>query len=578
MAKKKKPTRKSKEPSINIYSLDPLGDEDFDFFPHMGLKKLSGLEKELTQQLKSGIYKPFMQLVEYSAEFQKGKKHVLKNAEPLEAESTKHDVYSAEMVEQQEKQPAATRLEMLSRQFAKSNIPLRPRWYHNPLQYFDHVLLSDGYTNSFGGTVIDTYADFIMPKTIKPVLKLRHPKQIGNKQAQENKIKKNQEIIEKLEAIDEWYSDRGRMAQDPFMDIPLQQKFKALIINHITFGRDAAILENWKHLNPVTVDKCEYKGLPNVIKVIHPIDMGMLEIDDYTWKLGGMYVHNDRAYVPANQMLYLVNQYQSPMIGSFLYGYSKLQRAIDPIRLLRRIFAKNYQNFIRASYSGMGMWIFDSSGYSDDVRKKIRTALINSYKAGEVGVLDYANIKDLEWKEMQINVKIADLQQLQEQLIKVTIGVTGIPQSLIFDEAAATRATLVGRIVSFLNNQITTIRTSITAQISAQWYNRIFREVYKDKDILENFYIDCEFEEMELETKLEKIARLLQETQLNQYTNEYLGEELGDKDYLEHIDEEKNKEQSQQSPFGKMPMKPSGSGNFSVTDSQTGKVSRVSTE
>ncbi len=577
--KRKKPTRKDKVPSINFYSLDPLGDEDFDFFPHMGLKGLSGLEKEMTQQLKNGTYKPFMQLVEYKAEFKKGDKHMLVSAEPLEAESTKHDIYSADMVEQQEKQPAATRLEILSKQFSKSNIPLRPRWYHNPLQYFDHVVLSDGYTNSFAGTVIDTWGDFIMPKTIKPLLKLRFPKDIGDKKKQEEEIKKNDEIIDTLEAVDEWYSDRGRTAQDPFMDIPLQQKFKALIINKLTFGRDACVFENWKHIEPVTVNKIEYKGLPNVVKVMHPIDMGMLEIDEYTWKLGGMYIHNDRSYIPANQMMYLVNQYQSPMIGSFLYGYSKIQRAIDPFRLLRRIFAKNYQNFIRASYSGMGMWVFDSSGYSDDVRKKIRTALINSYKAGEVGVIDYANIKDLEWREIKIDVKIADLQQLQEQLIKVVIGITGIPQSLIFDEAAATRATLVGRIISFINNQVTTERTSSTQQISSQWYNRIFREIYKkDKDIIGKFYIDCEFEEMELETKLEKVARLLQETQLNQYTNEYLGEELGDKSYLEHIDEEKNEQKEQQSPFGKMPMKPSGSGNFSVTDSQTGKVSRVSTE
>ena len=37
-------------------SLNPLGEDDFDFFPHLGLNKLSGLEKDLTQQLKKGIY------------------------------------------------------------------------------------------------------------------------------------------------------------------------------------------------------------------------------------------------------------------------------------------------------------------------------------------------------------------------------------------------------------------------------------------------------------------------------------------------------------------------------------------
>lgn len=583
---KAKKSPKSKEPFINIMSLDLLGKEnEFDFFPHMSTSGLSGLEEKLTQQLKSGTYMPFMQPVEYSAVFKKGEKrnHILRSATPMAGKkiTTDHDIYSADIMEQQERSTVKTRVEVLGKQFQRSTLPMRPRYYHNPLQYFDHVVLSDGYTNSFGGTVIDTWVDFIMPKTIKPVLKLRNPKNSGDKQAQQKEIKKHQEIIETLEGADQWYSDVGRITQDPYMDIPLQQKFRSLITNELTFGRDAAAFENWKHLEPVTVDKVEYKGLPNVIKILHPIDMGMIEIDEFTWKLGGMYVHSDRAYIPSSQMLYLVHQYQSPMIGSFLYGYSKLQRAIDPMRLLRRIFARNYQQFIRTSYSGMGMFVFDSTQYPEDVRKKIRTSIKNSYVAGEIGVIDYANIKDFEWREMKINADIQGLQALQEQLIKVIIGITGIPQSLIFDEAAATRATLVGRIISFINNQITTERTNLSQQISSQWYMRVFRTIYaKDKDILEKFYIDCEFEEMELETKLEKVARLLQETQIAPYTDEYIGEELGDKDYLEHIDDEKRKKQ-EENPMGGMGMQNKfgkGSGTFSVTDSQTGKVSKVSTE
>jgi len=359
------------------------------------------------------------------------------------------------------------------------------------------------------------------------------------------------------------------------MDIPLQEKFRAMLTNTLTFGRDAFVFENWNHMDSVEVDGDVYKGLPNVIKLMHPIDMGMIEIDDYSWKLAGMYVNNDRSYIPAQQLLYLVNQYQSPMIGSMLYGFSKIQRALDPVRLLRRIFARNYQQFIRNSASGCGAFIFDSTQYPDDVRKKIRTAIKNSYVSGEISVIDYANINDFRFEPMNIDVKIAELQQLQEGLIKVVIGVTGIPQSLIFDEAAATRATLVGRIVSFINNQITTVRSTFAAQISSQWYMRIFREVYKkDEEILNDFIIDVEFDEMELETKLEKVGRLLQETQLNQYTNEYIGEELGDKDYLEHIDEEKNKKATMSTGLNKSAM--GGKGTFNVTDSSTGQSIKVS--
>lgn len=571
------------QPRLDFFSLEKK--DDFDFFPALETKNFGGQEAKLIQQLKDGTYTAQMAPIEYEAEIVGRKYKNLMSAKPATNEfkadrETWEQLDAAEMVKLQKANTSKTRLQILMDQFSNADLPIRPRYYHNPYQYFDHVLFSDQYVNGFAGTAIDTYADFIMPKGIKPVLKLRNPEAAGDKEAQQKLIKDNQEIISKLEAVDNWYSDLSAHPDDPYLDIPLQQKWKAQIINMLTFGRDAIVFENWKQLAPVTIDKEEFRGLPNVTKLLQPIDMGMIEIDDYTWKLGGIYIHNDRSFFPASQMLYLVNQYQSPLIGSMHYGYSKLQRALDPGRLLRRIFAKNYQQYIRSSYAGMGMFTFDSSGYDETVRKKLRTAIKNSWQAGEIGVIDYANIKDLEFHEFKISANLGDLQSLQEQLIKVIIGVMGIPQSLIFDEAAATRATLVGRIVSFLNNQITTMREQISGQISQQWYNRIFRTIYaKQEDLLEQFYIDCEFEEMELETKLEKVGRLIQEQQLAPYTKEYLGEELGDEDYLEHIDEKKMKEQEEQNALGMQSKNAfGGKGQFSVTDSKTGEKTSVSKE
>lgn len=586
--KKTPKTKGTVQPEINIFSLGDGNDgSGFDHFPHLNADSFEGQEQSIIKSMKQGNYTPFMGAVEYEATIETVRKQkFLQEAHPkgnqysaninaLYEKMTKKE-FSAAMIRPQDRQKVKSRAEIMNDQFKNSDIPLRPRYYHNPLQYFDHVLLADAYVNSFAGTVIDTWVDFTMPKALKPVLKLRNPKKVGDKKAQEDLIKKRSDIPDKLEAIDEWYSDTGVRSQDAFTDIPLHQKFRALITNTLTFGRDAFVFENWKHMDSPTVDGVVYKGLPNVVKLMHPIDMGMVEIDDYSWKLAGMYVNNDRSYIPSQQLLYLVNQYQSPMIGSMHYGFSKIQRALDPVRLLRRIFARNYQQFIRNSASGCGAFIFDSTQYPDDIRKKIRTAIKNSYVSGEISVIDYANINDFKFEPMNIDVKIAELQQLQEQLIKVIIGITGIPQSLIFDEAAATRATLVGRIVSFINNQIATLRTQLAQQISSQWYMRIFREVYKkDEEALETFYIGVEFEEMDLETKLEKVGRLLQETQLNQYTNEYLGEELGDANYLEHIDEDKNKAVRDAGPMGKMP---GGKGQFSVTDSSTGQSVAVSKE
>jgi len=578
---KKKQTQEEEEklvPSIDFYS---LGDsDDYDHFPHLADSGF-GTDDKYFKQLKQGTYQPHMQLQEYTAKIEKRTK-LLRGARPLSNEFTasNHDVWeeykAAEMVPLRDMQKQTRdRLAILAKSFQNSNQPLQPRYFHNNYQYFDHVLLSDAYINSFGGTVIDAYADFIMPKEIKPVLKLRNPSEVGDSDVQAKELKKNHEIIETLEQIDRWYSDKGRTSQDPFMDVPLQHKFKTAIINALTFGRDALVYENWKHVDPVSANGTEYRGLPNVVKVMQPIDMGMIEIDSATWKLGGLYVYNTRNYIPSSEMLYLVNQYQSPMIGGMYYGYTKLSRALDPIRLLRRIFAVNYQQFIRNGAMGMGTWVFNSTGYDDTVRKKIRTSLKASWKSGEFGVIDYANIKDLVFTPMNIDAKIADLKELEAHLFTIISGVMGMPQSLIFDEAAATRATFVGRIISFLNNQIQTPRTTYGAQFATQHYMRIFRTVYaKQNDILEKFYIDVEFEEMELETKTEKVNRLLLEQQLNPYTNQYIGEELNDQAYLEHIDEDKIKEQSL------MPTSPHNlktkDGTFSVEDSSTGQKVNVS--
>jgi len=550
-----------KHPAIYISSLGDAKESEFDYFPNLNTQGLSGTRKTMIDSLKNGTYQPNMSTVPYTAEVEKKNNYLIK-AEPKNDDfiTTEKDTFefSAEVYQKQREQ-SYTRLETILKQYKHSNIPLLPRYYHNPLQYYDHILLADAYVNSFQGTVIDAYTDFIMPKTLKPVLKLRNPKKHGDSQAQQKLIEKHQDIIYKLTQVDDWYSDMGPEEIDPYMDMPLQIKFKALITQHLTFGRCAFVYEHWEHLPHVTVDGIEYKDIPNAIKLLHPIDMGMIELDEYTWKLGGMYIYNQPAFVPSIDMLYLVNRYASPLIGSFYYGFAMGQRSIDPVRVYRRILAQNYQQFIRSSHSGMGAFVFDSTGYDEETRKKIRTTIINSYKSGEIAVIDYANIKDFDFKEMKINADIQGLVTVQEAMVKIMIGVTGMPQSLIYGEGDANRSTLVGRIVSFINNQIQQLRSSIGAQIASQHYMPNFRTLYKGQKELDLFYIDVEFEEAELETRSEKVERLLNEMELFPYKPEHIGEELGDKDYMTNIDDDAIKQKQEQakqmsegggSPFG----------------------------
>jgi len=590
MARTKSKEKEAVKPEIVITSLTNTNKE-FDFMPSLKISSsMPEEERKAITALKDGTYQPFMAQVEYTAELDP-KTHELKKASP------KNDDYVATLrdtfdftkefkgeVYQKKRQEGQSPLELMLKTFEKTNTPIMPRYYHNPLQYFDHILLADSYVNSYAGSVVDMYVDFIMPKTLKPVLKLRNPDDAGDDKAQQKEIEANQEIIEKLMEVDNFFSSDGVKANDDYLGIPLQAKWKSLITNHLVFGRNCMVFEYWDHLphfkTKIDGKEKEFKDIPNVLKLIQSIDMGMIALDYYTGKIGGLWMYNSVPFIPIKSMVYLVNKPASPMIGSMYYGFSIMQRCIDAVRILRRILAQNLPQYVRSGYSGMGVFLFDSTQYPDDVRKKIRTSLINNFKAGEMAVIDYANMNDFKYQEIKINADIQNLVTLKESLIKLIVGIMGMPQSLIFDEASATRSTLVGRIISFINNEVTQLRSSIGEQIASQWYIRNFRVLYADKkDILEKFTIGVEFEEMDLETKTEKVERLILEQQLNPYTNKYIGEELGDKDYENHIDAEKIKkkdEQANNSPFP-FPQKPKaqGGGTFSVKDSDTQKTASV---
>ena len=546
-------------PRIEITSLND--NTDFDFFPHLkGNQK--GDHGKVIDSLKQGTYNPYMGALEYKGEFDlKEKKFTASLISNDVIASPKDGVFSANI--------ESDRIEQL-KELHDTKIPLRRRYFANPRQYYDHILLADGYTNTFAGTVIDTWVDFTIPRELKPVLKLRHPS--GDKEADMKKIKSHADVIQKLINIDRWYSDNGPKKTDPYFDITLQQKFKAAFKLREVFGRNAIVKEKWEDYDPVTVGKEEFKTLPNVLKLLSSLDMGITEIELYTGKVAGVWISNDQPYIPAENMMYFVNEYGTPQIGAMSYGFSKLQRSIDQVRLYRRIMAKNLPQFLRTAANGMGAFVMNTTGYDDTTRKKIRTEIKNSWRSGEISVIDYANVDNFEFKEFKINSDIEALVKLEQALLMTIANVIGVPQSIILDAGSPARATLIGRMLSFINNNVAQARTTFGQQLANQWYMPNLR-VVADKNLLEEIYVDVEFEDVSLETKQEKIDRLLQETQLNPYTDEYIGEELEDKDYISHIDLKKRKEQQEMS---KMNPGAGGSGKskpetFSVRDHGTGE-------
>jgi hypothetical protein len=158
-----------------------------------------------------------------------------------------------------------------------------PRFFMNPYQDLDYMVLQDIYANSIGGRIIDRKEELKFGNGIRPVLKLRNPKLHGDDEAQQKLLEDNQEIIDKLLMIDDVLGDPDD-ALDPFLDPDVSTKFQALSKNAAVFGRCMIVKQFTKQLL-VDDDTLAPPTIPNILKVIHPRDMGIVEINQESWKL-----------------------------------------------------------------------------------------------------------------------------------------------------------------------------------------------------------------------------------------------------------------------------------------------------
>jgi hypothetical protein len=60
-----------------------------------------------------------------------------------------------------------------------------PKFFMNPYQDLDYMVLQDIYANSIGGRIIDRKEELKFGNGIRPVLKLRNPKEHGDDEAQQ---------------------------------------------------------------------------------------------------------------------------------------------------------------------------------------------------------------------------------------------------------------------------------------------------------------------------------------------------------------------------------------------------------
>ena len=585
--RKKEPEAKPKPkgtPYIHIHSLKDQ--DEIDLFPRYK-KDMDGEHGKLINSLKDGTYMPYMRQETYIPKAGRtgDGKMMTVTASMKNEDITVSDkaifmraVKVPKRILTREASMNADEIRRMENIYSKHKVPVTRRYTANPYQFYDHILFNDQHINSPAGMVQEALMDFVMTKDFRPVVYYR------DSDAEENEadIKEKKEILKALMAVDLWYSDKGSDEQDPYYDVPVKRKIRSAAMNMMVYGRGMIVKEYWKSIPAVKVDGKEYRNIPNVLKVLESQDIGMTEIEEYSGKMAGVWLNNSRPYVPASEMMYFVDAFDSPMMGSTSYGFAPSQRALDACRLWRRLLAVNLPQWLRVGATGMGIFLMNTTGMPEEEREKVEAALTGMFESGEMAVISYGNVGDFDFKEIKLTTDISHLVELLKALSEVISSVLGVPYTLLFTDTTAARATMVGKMVAYLEYPIANKQERLAEMISHQHYIPNFRALYKkDKpEYLEKYTIGVEFEETNMETKQEKVDRLLGMMEINPLTDKRIGEELDDTDYEKHIDKDKIKERKEEREKGIQPQgqgqNPKTGQTMTIRDHATGDKTKQS--
>lgn len=86
------------------------------------------------------------------------------------------------------------------RKRSKNNV-FFPKFFMNPYQDLDYIVLQDIYANAIAGRIIDRLVELMFGNGVKPVLKLRNPKEFGDEESQQKEIEKGQKITDDVMAL-----------------------------------------------------------------------------------------------------------------------------------------------------------------------------------------------------------------------------------------------------------------------------------------------------------------------------------------------------------------------------------------
>lgn len=469
------------------------------------------------------------------------------------------------------------------------------KYWQNPYQYQDYLVLQDNYANTIAGRILDVIVYFALANGIIPKLVPKDKAKFKTQEELTQALAKAKWVTQVFEQIDAKISENQKpepyssfddeknlqylpiysVEQDknaPTYDTPLQDKWASFATLGLNFGRCAMVPNVDPDDNTVEfkVDGQDHKyvGIPKVYQIIHPRDMGFNHVDPITWKLRGIQVYNSNWILKPNQMLFLEWGSNSPVYGSMYYGYSALQSMMGSARTLRRVIEVDFPLIAKTRWSGMYWIFFKRKGEGISTVAGETNAILRSMKIDGINIsLEDKPLEDVKIEKIDLDPKINELIEMCKFNIQYMMSQVSMPQGLLFGEQDLNRDTLKTGIQTFTKGPVKKYRRWIL-RAATENYRRIAATIIPQneavKEVLEDFDIVATVKEFNLESSVELANSLmvLENAVGSPFTLEAKAEFMEMDDLASMIDPKKGPDD--------LPPMPGG-GSMNIKDKQTGK-------
>ena len=280
--------------------------------------------------------------------------------------------------------------------------------------------------------------------------------------------------------------------------VSFRQKFATTIWSAFALNRGAL---HFQYNKPIIIRGKEYKDVfPSHMSVATAQDLGVIKVDDETNDLTHVQVRTRMEdWTEVKDMIYLWNPVSSAKAhNSWYYGTSMLAPLISSSKLMRGLLSETFPAITKAAWAGLFVMFAKNEGSTPESKQQEYEALTNGIIPGTPSVV-IMDPNDAKVENIDYDAKITELLELLEGAAKMMISCLGLPQVAFFDESAANRSTMVGKIQLVLRTVIEPLRDWIGEELKKQWYEPNYRYLYADQpDLLSQLQIKISWADLHI--------------------------------------------------------------------------------